>query len=1217
MPSVGITSNYSLTSPNTITTADNALLFATLGFSVAEKRPRLKAAARFTAWLAGVDIIAACIIVWEAAMAVSGEQGLGGSKGGASRLYVSCTIRPTLLLVVAVLSYANVVQGRSIALGKLDWIVWGPAVCILALGAGLASLPRAGDQSVWIGLVAWLSAVTVIVSFCFGRLLVAILRVRASTQRHHAASPWTREQERMTRKSSSTYRSPASYLPPLHSNFSGLSTSFVQTLGRSTSTLDLSSATMHEKDIIRFSSSNIPAVGYAPSRPSDDYDRDFRSPTPGSTMGLLRPSFDPSSPLSAPSSAYSQTPKADRYAAQQFEDQQHEIISFEEIPRPSMGSYASASTGGFVGGPAMRQAITQEVWGDSARASPMPGSGSPRVELSSKETRGALIRLGGHLLCSLFGYALVSPFLFLRIISPSSTPSLAASILLVAGVCQSGCILAFQTAMSEGLFFSSDKPPVLTSSYAATLEGVEHGEMVERPESRASSFAQPTSRKSFDRVPGIQPDGVDCDETPRGRIGRAMSMVHPHPKLLVLPSNPQTLNIVVPKAASISGASGATHGRLRSLTLSSTKTHRQRSESTASRVTVAGFEHHPEMVAKSPSPVHHRGDELLTRALLASRRGDSFKGDGRVPFGFGSASSSPAITLTTADSAEFGLLRTRELTLSPPTTPAEPSSASPNYAIDFLSSQLIPRLLPGTKVGKETPVGSEHAPLPPRRPAEPSSRTTGSLSSLGQMRSSLASRNRNTRNLSLPGMAISKFSKSDDERSPVPINDVAWIEIDTKDATPIQSITDVVRGKTNDKSLRRRSWKDRDRTSKAWDLVEENEAASGTSTGTAFRPVAQEEPPKMRRRSQPTLPSFTEGEELETEVLDDRDDFADVESGDEAAQAELDRYQRATSPLPLLSPSNTTSFFPRRPSPTPRLNAESVVLRGSQVVDNEDDDDEIAVIQCATVRPISRVSSDENSFSSNYSLCQHSANGSVGSMRTFGSSQERSITSQGFANVMEGRTWHAREDSSGISSSDESGPDPEPAPRRFSLRPLTLLAQRDANRAFESSAGSDQESDSSATKQKTSRRGSAGSADRRWSLQIVPPPIPDTIEEADEDKKSGTSGTPTPRASRQRHRTPVERTPVATAEETRRMMQHYVPDTPMSSTPPPSTTVTPPAPYSPDAHITTRRHQRRAAVDENRAPAPKPNATSARVKLPRWPVVEATGSAQLNIRSIR
>lgn len=39
-------------------------------------------------------------------------------------------------------------------------IVWGPALCILTLGAGLASVPHAGSINVWIGLVVWLTVVT-------------------------------------------------------------------------------------------------------------------------------------------------------------------------------------------------------------------------------------------------------------------------------------------------------------------------------------------------------------------------------------------------------------------------------------------------------------------------------------------------------------------------------------------------------------------------------------------------------------------------------------------------------------------------------------------------------------------------------------------------------------------------------------------------------------------------------------------------------------------------------------------------------------------------------------------------------------------------------------------------------------------------------------------------------------------------------------------------
>lgn len=205
----------------------------------------------------------------------------------------------------------------------------------------------------------------------------------------------------------------------MHTNFSGLTASFCHTVGRSVSTLDLSTsdpkaAAGSSEFVLSFSSAIVPAVGYAPSRPSEDelssdwgHGHGFRSPTPGSTMGLLasRGVGWPSSPISAPSSAHSQTPRAVR----KCDSPSHETISFEDLPRPSFGSYASPmSTGGLVGGTAVRQAISREVWG-SERESPMPGSGSPKVELSQKEARGAVIRIGGHLLCSVFGYV-SSPF---------------------------------------------------------------------------------------------------------------------------------------------------------------------------------------------------------------------------------------------------------------------------------------------------------------------------------------------------------------------------------------------------------------------------------------------------------------------------------------------------------------------------------------------------------------------------------------------------------------------------------------------------------------------------------------------------------------------------------------------------------------------------------------------------------------------------------------
>lgn len=144
--------------------------------------------------------------------------------------------------------------------------------------------------------------------------------------------------------------------------------------------------------------------------------RDVRSPTPGSTMGLLaglRQSISNISPLPYTSDSRATPSPSARFSVR---SQVHGVITLERVdlnePRPSMGSYTSSNfhAGGFVGGTAIRQEIVQEVWGSS----PAPGTGhrSPQLELSKKEARGALVRIGGHLFGCLQGY--VSAFILYR-----------------------------------------------------------------------------------------------------------------------------------------------------------------------------------------------------------------------------------------------------------------------------------------------------------------------------------------------------------------------------------------------------------------------------------------------------------------------------------------------------------------------------------------------------------------------------------------------------------------------------------------------------------------------------------------------------------------------------------------------------------------------------------------------------------------------------------
>lgn len=117
--------------------------------------------------------------------------------------------------------------------------------------------------------------------------------------------------------------------------------------------------------------------------------------------------------------------------------------------------------------------------------------------------------------------ALVTPFAFIRLANPSSTPPLIAAILLVIGVSQPGLVLAIQCWMSEGFWYRTESPPILTSSSAANLEIIAEGhpEMVERPGSAASSYY--AFEKSHAILPGIQPGGQDAVETRMGRVGES------------------------------------------------------------------------------------------------------------------------------------------------------------------------------------------------------------------------------------------------------------------------------------------------------------------------------------------------------------------------------------------------------------------------------------------------------------------------------------------------------------------------------------------------------------------------------------------------------------------------------------------------------------------------------------------------------------------------
>ncbi|BGP52901.1 hypothetical protein JCM8202v2_000458 [Rhodotorula sphaerocarpa] len=437
------------------------------------KRPRLKSAQRFAVLLALADVVATSLLLGEAVTAFTLRRDLGASGGARSRIFLATTLRPTLLLTIAGLSYLNVVQGKAFGLGKADCFIWMPCVAVCALAAGLAAWPRASVAATWAGLSAWLSLEVALVVACFGRLLYAILRLgpRVGGEDHD-----------------------------------------VITLGRSAG--------------------------------------------------------------------------ADDDAA-------------------SIASFASRAS---TRGPGALK--LQQAWEGQNR----PGSGhAPHVGLSEREARGALIRVGGHLVGAIISYALVAPFVFSRSLEGRSLRLPAADYGLICGIALPSAILAWQCAASQGIWFrSASSATARAASPAPTDMTTDHVvvDMEERLESQAS-----TIRSYKDCVVGIETDGADVASTRRGSLGRAVSMLSSRPKLQILPQHARSTSVS-------SAVRGPTHARLRSLHLpkltgrQSDQAHRSAAAARcASPTTLA--EH--EARSKMPTRATHQ-DELIALSLLKSRK---------------------------------------------------------------------------------------------------------------------------------------------------------------------------------------------------------------------------------------------------------------------------------------------------------------------------------------------------------------------------------------------------------------------------------------------------------------------------------------------------------------------------------------------------------------------------------------------------------------------
>lgn len=506
--------------------------------------------------------------------------------------------RPTVLLVVSLLSYLNIIRGKVIELGRFDIVVWIPSVVVLGktshshmqheclTNAYIATLVAvtytvpATNPAVWQAMLAIQTFLLCVCSWCFGRLLLSVFRVRRATVRsqmlrHKAAL----EERQMQLEKDLEHSGEAPMLPPVKTNRWLISKTFLLAKASSAANTVTNVSSMHRRSHSVAGRPSTTTMPDNPPRPSASSSSDAHAtkapfsflatdPTTTSRYGHFRAysagqAEAQTVPTTPRSIAFSPEPTPRAFPSREYERHgatsrmtDRSGISMDE-PRPSMGSYLSSDSSGTDVGVIAYLGGGRLVNG--------------RNGLSRREAKKAGARMGGHLIGCVASWTLILPFLIYKMARPLDQAPLYCSLMVAFGFGLSGPLLAVQTIIAEGFWYSTYKPPLMASSSAVAFEPLhsrsttpalplqatsgppgassaghltaEALSPLPSADTEASSRPSNVSDSGFSLAsiaafanppPGMIAHSSDTKDAPRSKFARALAAAAPHPRLQVM-----------------------------------------------------------------------------------------------------------------------------------------------------------------------------------------------------------------------------------------------------------------------------------------------------------------------------------------------------------------------------------------------------------------------------------------------------------------------------------------------------------------------------------------------------------------------------------------------------------------------------------------------------------------------------------------------------------
>ncbi|KAJ7724872.1 hypothetical protein B0H16DRAFT_1384673 [Mycena metata] len=514
-------------------------------------------------WLAGLDIVALMLFIWQTI-----NEYLGGPSGASTaldpasslRLWIAMTLRQTCLLIVAGLTLLHVRMGRSVSFGAKHWMLWTPTILLVLTSTGIAVvLSGAQIPSLFIGLVSYTSTIAVLSSVAFCCLVGTLLAIKRNLAvLNDESEPWppVRQMEQQPRPSFATeeidaIRDGASWITSNASNASSRhnSVSAWSFSTRAPSThggrAQGSHPSVPAKSSFWFNGSTPPDAPPVPALPTpygplsptaqDLSDPDpFRREDPQDSP--RRPRFDSQTSWLTSTNGTHKTVSAWSYPTTHHQED-------PEAPASRHGSSINLTTGLLPSHTAVTRSSTPAM----ADAKVLGGYGFAPVLSDAEKSLAALAaapgttidisvyRAIGWLITIWVPLALSLPYLLLSQ-QKSHTPTIA-SILLILSVTLSSPLLALNLLfrsplpIPHGLFdIRGDLPTTAVRDDAPKGSVPTYKWSHEYKRSTSASVTVVEGRRSGD-VWMSNGDAVDG----KSKMGRAFGMITPMPKLSVLP----------------------------------------------------------------------------------------------------------------------------------------------------------------------------------------------------------------------------------------------------------------------------------------------------------------------------------------------------------------------------------------------------------------------------------------------------------------------------------------------------------------------------------------------------------------------------------------------------------------------------------------------------------------------------------------------------------